>query len=153
MDLTTTVVVAGASGGGDAGGGCGAVEAAVWRRAQLAATVLEPASEQGKAGLDELHQQTVGLLSFQSVPKDVYDTQVAFNLKAASRGGREASTGEDGATDSPATLQAIAGGGCDWRCSWCRRRCSMATRLRCSLQLERAATEQEVRDALQRWRR
>jgi aspartate-semialdehyde dehydrogenase len=41
---------------------------------------MEPASEQGKAGLDELHQQTVGLLSFQAVPKDVYDTQVAFNL-------------------------------------------------------------------------
>jgi len=47
---------------------------------RLAATVMEPASEQGKAGLDELHQQTVGLLSFQAVPKDVYDTQVAFNL-------------------------------------------------------------------------
>ncbi len=46
----------------------------------LAATVMEPASEQGKAGLDELHQQTVGLLSFQNVPTDVYDTQVAFNL-------------------------------------------------------------------------
>jgi aspartate-semialdehyde dehydrogenase len=48
--------------------------------ARFMATVMEPASEQGKAGLDELHQQTVGLLSFQSVPKDVYDTQVAFNL-------------------------------------------------------------------------
>lgn len=43
------------------------------------ATVLEPASEYGRAALDELHQQTVSLLSFQSLPKDVYDTQVAFN--------------------------------------------------------------------------
>ena len=50
---------------------------------RLIATVLEPASEQGKAGLDELHQQTVGLLSFQAVPKDVFDTQVAFNLATA----------------------------------------------------------------------
>lgn len=48
--------------------------------AMLAATVLQPASEWGKAGLDEMHQQTVGLLSFQAVPKDVFDEQVAFNL-------------------------------------------------------------------------
>lgn len=44
------------------------------------AMVFEPASEQGKKGLDELHQQTVNLLSFQSLPRDVYDAQVAFNL-------------------------------------------------------------------------
>lgn len=45
-----------------------------------AATVLEPASEYGHAALDELHQQTVSLLNFQSLPKAVYDTQVAFNI-------------------------------------------------------------------------
>lgn len=50
--------------------------------ARLVATLMEPASEQGKAGLDELHQQTVGLLSFQAVPKDIYDMQVGFNLAA-----------------------------------------------------------------------
>ena len=44
------------------------------------ATVLEPASEYGNAALDELHQQTVGLLSFQNAPKVIYDTQVAFNI-------------------------------------------------------------------------
>ena len=44
------------------------------------ATVLEPASEYGNAALDELHQQTVGLLNFQSAPKAIYDTQVAFNV-------------------------------------------------------------------------
>ena len=44
------------------------------------ATVLEPASEYGRAALDELHQQAVGLLSFQSPPKAIYDTQVAFNV-------------------------------------------------------------------------
>jgi aspartate-semialdehyde dehydrogenase len=49
----------------------------------VAATVLEPASEYGRAALDELHQQTVTLLSFQSVPKEVYDVQVAFNTVAA----------------------------------------------------------------------
>ncbi|MFP5229301.1 MAG: Asd/ArgC dimerization domain-containing protein [Acidobacteriota bacterium] len=43
------------------------------------ATVLEPASEYGRAAMDELHQQTVKLLSFQELPREVYDTQVAFN--------------------------------------------------------------------------
>ena len=30
--------------------------------------------------MDELHQQTISLLSFQSIPKETYDAQVAFNL-------------------------------------------------------------------------
>lgn len=51
-----------------------------WADARASATVMEPASQQGSAGLDEMHQQTVALLSFQAVPKDVYDAQVAFNL-------------------------------------------------------------------------
>jgi aspartate-semialdehyde dehydrogenase len=45
-----------------------------------AATVLEPASDFGRAAMDELHQQTVSLLSFQSLPRSVYDAQVAYNL-------------------------------------------------------------------------
>ena len=48
---------------------------------QLAATVLMPASELGSAGVDELHQQTVGLLAFQPLQKEVYDAQVAFSLR------------------------------------------------------------------------
>ncbi len=46
------------------------------------ATVFEPASERGQKGMDELHQQTVNLLSFQPLPKDVFDAQVAFNMLA-----------------------------------------------------------------------
>jgi aspartate-semialdehyde dehydrogenase len=46
----------------------------------LAATVLEPASEHGRLAMDELHQQTVKLLSFQPLPKEQYDAQVSFNL-------------------------------------------------------------------------
>jgi len=46
------------------------------------ATIFEPASEHGQRGMDELHQQTVNLLSFQPLPKDVFDAQVAFNLIA-----------------------------------------------------------------------
>lgn len=45
-----------------------------------AATVLEPASEFGRKAMDELHQQTVNLLSFQNLPRAVYDAQVAYNL-------------------------------------------------------------------------
>ncbi len=47
-----------------------------------AVTVFEPASEQGQRGMDELHQQTVNLLSFQPLPKEVFDEQVAFNMVA-----------------------------------------------------------------------
>lgn len=48
--------------------------------ARASATVFEPASEHGQKGMDELHQQTVNLLSFQQLPKNVYDAQVAFNM-------------------------------------------------------------------------
>ena len=48
-----------------------------------AATVLQPASEYGKDGLDELHQQTVSLLSFQNMPRAIFDTQVAYNTLAS----------------------------------------------------------------------
>jgi aspartate-semialdehyde dehydrogenase len=46
------------------------------------ATIFEPASEHGQRGMDELHQQTINLLSFQPLPKDVFDAQVAFNMLA-----------------------------------------------------------------------
>jgi aspartate-semialdehyde dehydrogenase len=46
----------------------------------VAATVMEPASEYGRAAMDELHQQTVNLLSFQTVPREQFDAQVSFNL-------------------------------------------------------------------------
>jgi aspartate-semialdehyde dehydrogenase len=44
------------------------------------ATVFEPVSEQGRRGMDELHEQTVNLLSFQQMPTGVFDAQVAFNM-------------------------------------------------------------------------
>ncbi len=49
----------------------------------VAATVMEPASEHGRLAMDELHQQTVNLLSFQSLPREQYDAQVSFNLLPA----------------------------------------------------------------------
>jgi aspartate-semialdehyde dehydrogenase len=50
---------------------------------RMAATVLQPASALGNAGVEEVHQQTVSLLSFKPLPKDIYDAQVAFNLLAS----------------------------------------------------------------------
>jgi aspartate-semialdehyde dehydrogenase len=49
---------------------------------RVVSTVFEPASEHGQKGMDELHEQTVNLLSFQQLPKKVFDTQVAFNMVA-----------------------------------------------------------------------
>jgi aspartate-semialdehyde dehydrogenase len=47
---------------------------------RVVATVFEPVSERGQKGMDELHEQTVNLLSFQELPKNVFDAQIAFNL-------------------------------------------------------------------------
>jgi aspartate-semialdehyde dehydrogenase len=45
-----------------------------------AITILEPASERGNAGVDELQEQTVSLLNFQQVEKKVFGGQLAFNI-------------------------------------------------------------------------
>jgi aspartate-semialdehyde dehydrogenase len=57
------------------------------------ATLLQPASEFGRAALDELHQQTVNLLSFQGLPRSLYDAQAAYNLLAGLGEGAKASLG------------------------------------------------------------
>ena len=44
------------------------------------ATICEPASERGRAGVEELQQQTVALLSFKKQPQAIFDAQAAFNL-------------------------------------------------------------------------
>lgn len=49
---------------------------------RVVAIVFEPASEHGQKGIDELHEQTVNLLSFQQLPTKIFDTQVAFNMVA-----------------------------------------------------------------------
>jgi aspartate-semialdehyde dehydrogenase len=57
-------------------------------------TLLLPASEFGRAALDELHQQTVSLLSFQGIPRELYDTQAAYNLLAGLGESAKISLGE-----------------------------------------------------------
>jgi aspartate-semialdehyde dehydrogenase len=50
--------------------------------------IFAPASEHGAAGVEELQQQTVSLLSFKGLPKSVFDAQLSFSLLA--RYGEEA---------------------------------------------------------------
>ena len=50
--------------------------------------VLEPASERGQPGLQELQQQTVAVLAFKKLKTDVFDAQLGFNVLA--RYGEEA---------------------------------------------------------------
>lgn len=50
--------------------------------------VFAPASEHGAVGVHELQQQTVSLLSFKAMPKEIFDAQASFNMLA--RYGEEA---------------------------------------------------------------
>jgi len=50
--------------------------------------IFAPASEHGRAGVEELQQQTVSLLSFKTMPKAIFDTQLGFSMLA--RYGEEA---------------------------------------------------------------
>lgn len=47
---------------------------------RLVLVFLQPVSERGAAGVEELEAQTGKLLSLQPMPQEVFDTQVAFNL-------------------------------------------------------------------------
>ena len=49
-----------------------------------AVTILEPASERGNMGVDELQEQTVNLLNFQQLEKKVFRGQLAFNILSES---------------------------------------------------------------------
>ncbi len=44
--------------------------------------IFQPASEYGTAGIEELQQQTVNLLSFQPLPKKVFDAQLGYAMLA-----------------------------------------------------------------------
>jgi len=66
-----------------AGGTALASLALALRRAglrRLVGVMLQPVSEAGREGIEELETQTSQLLSFQSVGQQVFGTQAAFNL-------------------------------------------------------------------------
>ncbi len=75
--------------------------------------IFAPASEHGARGVEELQQQTVSLLSFKSLPKDVFDAQLGFSLLA--RYGEEAPVSLEASElrieRHLATLLALAGEG------------------------------------------
>lgn len=47
------------------------------------ATVVQPVSEFDQAGVEEMARQTIAVLNIQSVPKEIFDRQIAFNLYPA----------------------------------------------------------------------
>ena len=47
------------------------------------ATVVQPASEFEQEGVEELAQQTISVLNIHSIPKTIFDRQLAFNLYPA----------------------------------------------------------------------
>lgn len=55
---------------------------AVFAIRRVVIQIFEPASERGSAGVDELQQQTVSLLSFKTMPREVFDNQLSFSLLA-----------------------------------------------------------------------
>jgi aspartate-semialdehyde dehydrogenase len=82
--------------------GCG-VESA-------SAVVLEPVSEAGDEGINELYRQTVGVLNFQEWPQDVFGRQVAFNLIPAFAWGERGGPAGSSEQRIEAEVRAIAGG-------------------------------------------
>jgi aspartate-semialdehyde dehydrogenase len=51
-----------------------------------AATVIQPASECGQEGIEELAKQTISVLNVESVPQTIFDRQLAFNLYPSEEG-------------------------------------------------------------------
>ncbi len=47
---------------------------------EVSAVALQPASEAGEEGIEELYRQAIGLLNFQDMPRDIFKRQLAFNL-------------------------------------------------------------------------
>lgn len=53
------------------------------------ASVVQPASEYEQAGVEELAAQTISVLNIQTVPKKIFDRQLAFNLYPAAERSEE----------------------------------------------------------------
>lgn len=103
----------------------------------VAATVMEPASEYGRAAMDELHQQTVNLLSFQTLPREQYDAQVSFNLLPELGEAAKVKLGRLSNAFAGIMLDCRMGGCLHWRCRWYRRPCFMGMLCRCWWSLAR----------------
>jgi aspartate-semialdehyde dehydrogenase len=51
-----------------------------WNPSTTSIVFLQPVSERGQEGIEELERQTVNLLSFQPIAQPIFDAQVAFNV-------------------------------------------------------------------------
>jgi aspartate-semialdehyde dehydrogenase len=51
-----------------------------WNPSTCSIVFLQPVSERGTEGIEELEHQTVSLLSFQPIAQPVFDAQVGFNI-------------------------------------------------------------------------
>ncbi|MEA2165856.1 MAG: aspartate-semialdehyde dehydrogenase [Thermoanaerobaculia bacterium] len=71
------------------------------------ATVVQPASESGQLGVEELARQTISVLNIQTVPQEVFDRQLAFNLYPAPERNEEFITSQIRALTDPATEIAL----------------------------------------------
>ncbi|MCU1347471.1 MAG: Semialdehyde dehydrogenase - binding protein [Acidobacteria bacterium] len=65
------------------------------------ATVVQPASEFDQEGIEELAQQSVSVLNVKSMPHEVFDRQLAFNLYPATEHQEEYIVGQVRALTSP----------------------------------------------------
>src|SRR5258708_11142278 len=71
------------------------------------ATVVQPASELDQTGVEELARQTISVLNIQTVPQDVFDRQLAFNLYPAPARSEEFITAQIHALTDPDTQLAL----------------------------------------------
>jgi aspartate-semialdehyde dehydrogenase len=71
------------------------------------ATVVQPASVFEQVGIEELARQTISVLNIQSVPQDVFERQLAFNLYPAPERNEEFITAQIRSLTDPDTQLAL----------------------------------------------
>lgn len=79
----------------------------------VSVTALQPVSEAGEEGINELYRQTLGLLNFQDYPQEIFGRQLAFNLVPAFAYGRGPVPGRIDAHEIEEEIRLIAGPGFD----------------------------------------
>jgi len=71
------------------------------------ATVVQPASAFDQLGVEELARQTISVLNIQTVPQEVFDRQLAFNLYPATERNEELIAAQVHALTDPRTQVAL----------------------------------------------
>jgi len=83
--------------------GCGLAEASI--------VALQPVSECGEEGIRELYQQTLALLNFKDLPREVFGHQLAFNLVPDFLYGGAGPPGGAATEELEAEITQVTGGG------------------------------------------